>query len=184
MNELFEPSFISLEYLFGRILEILTAIFNFVLTQTFTIVFIIVGIIFVVLIINYAVKITRLRKEEHHELYKPVVAAVAPDRINKQWERVLAHLESINVSDWRLSIMEADIMLDEAVKKMGLKGDTMGERLKNADRSTFKNLGSAWEAHLIRNKIAHEGSQFDVPHDEARRIIRLYKEVFTELNFI
>jgi len=184
MDGLFEPNYISLEYFFGKTLDILTAMYNFMLTQAFTIVFIIVGIIFVVVIINYIIRVTKIRKEEKMELYKPITATAAPQKRNEQWEKVLAHLESTNPSDWRVSIMEADSMLDELVKKMRYKGENMGERMKNADRGKFKTLQSAWEAHLIRNKVAHEGSQFDLPHDEARRVIRLYEVVFNEFDFI
>ncbi len=103
---------------------------------------------------------------------------------NKKWNKVLEHVASSNPSDWRLSVLEADILLAEVLEKIGLLGDTVGERLKSAKPEHFKSLQSAWEAHKIRNSIAHEGSDFALSQREAKRAIGLFEEVFKEFHFI
>jgi hypothetical protein len=45
-------------------------------------------------------------------------------------------------------------------------------------------IQSAWDAHILRNKIAHEGSDFPVTQIEARKAIRLYQDFFEELNIV
>ncbi len=103
---------------------------------------------------------------------------------NDKWERVLAHIASDNSSDWRLAIMECDIILEEMVDVMGYRGDNLGEKLKNVERSDFASIDNAWEAHKVRNLIAHEGSDFALPHREAKRVVELYRLVFEEFKFI
>lgn len=103
---------------------------------------------------------------------------------NKKWERVVAHIESPNESDWKLAILEADIMLDELLDASGYKGETMGEKLKQVDKSDFNTIDLAWEAHKVRNMIAHEGSEFALSEREARRIVGLYEKVFKEFRYI
>jgi hypothetical protein len=56
--------------------------------------------------------------------------------------------------------------------------------LKNADPAHFRTLQYAWEAHKIRNAIAHEGQDFTLTHREARRIVGLYEAVFREFEYI
>lgn len=56
---------------------------------------------------------------------------------------------------WPLAIIDADKLLDEALKKSRYKGKTMGERLVTAQR-TLSNNDSVWFAHKLRNKIVHE----------------------------
>ena len=107
-----------------------------------------------------------------------------PEVLNKKWQRVQEHLNSANPSDWKLAILEADIMLDEMLDKMGCRGETMGDKLKVVEKSDFLTLDLAWEAHKIRNSIAHEGGEFGVDHREAERVIKLYEEVFNEFEFI
>ena len=73
----------------------------------------------------------------------------------QRWEKINAHLHSEKESDWRLAVLEADIMLDEFVTNLGYQGDSLGEKLKRIEKSDFTTLYSAWEAHALRNKIAH-----------------------------
>src|ERR1035437_8897298 len=54
-----------------------------------------------------------------------------------------------------LAILNADKLLDAALKARGFRGETMGERMKNA-RTTFRNNNAVWAAHKLRNQIAHE----------------------------
>ncbi len=103
---------------------------------------------------------------------------------NKKWLKVQEHVRSANPSDWRLAILEADILLNEILEKMGYKGMTIGDKLKTVERADFNNLDAAWEAHKIRNSIAHEGSDFAINQKEAMRTISLYEQVFKEFYFI
>ena len=103
---------------------------------------------------------------------------------NEKWERVLVLGYSSNASDWRFAIIEADTILDEMTVALGYQGDNLGERLKQVDRADWKTLQEAWEAHIVRNKIAHEGSDFKLDQDEARRVLGLYERVFKEFKYI
>ncbi|PIQ68932.1 MAG: hypothetical protein COV91_01545 [Candidatus Taylorbacteria bacterium CG11_big_fil_rev_8_21_14_0_20_46_11] len=102
----------------------------------------------------------------------------------KRWNRVVSHMESENESDWRLAILEADVLLSEMVTHMGYHGDSLGEKLKSIEASDFTSLQMAWEAHGVRNKIAHEGASFVLTEREAKRVIGLYEEVFNEFKYI
>jgi len=63
-----------------------------------------------------------------------------------------------DASTWPLAIIDADKLVDEALKKSRVKGKTMGERLVTAQRSLSDNDG-IWYAHKLRNKLVHE--QYD-----------------------
>jgi hypothetical protein len=103
---------------------------------------------------------------------------------NLRWEKVLALLRSNNQSDWKLAILEADIILGDLLDAMRYKGETVADKLKNIEESDFRSIEAAWEAHKFRNTIAHEGSDFLVTEREAKRIISLYMQVFEEFSFI
>src|SRR3989344_66407 len=111
-------------------------------------------------------------------------AAVPASVTTKRWERITAHLASSRESDWRLAILEADVLLSEMVTNMGYGGDSLGEKLKSVEPSDFTTLQKAWEAHAVRNKIAHEGAAFALTEREAKRVIALYEDVFNEFHFI
>lgn len=103
---------------------------------------------------------------------------------NERWVKTLGYLFSQHSSDWKLSIIEADAMLDAFMTQLGFKGETLGEKLKAATQDNFRNLTIAWEVHTIRNRIAHEGALFEISQYEAKRVIALYESIFREFGYI
>lgn len=133
--------------------------------------------------IMYAtIRTNQIRAREARRIREASAANLAPKR-NERWDRVRAHGASDNPNDWRLAIIEADIMLDELVSRMGYTGTTLGDKLKEVSRGDFKSIDAAWEAHRTRNQIAHEGSDFILTQREAKRILDLYERVFAEFRY-
>lgn len=132
-------------------------------------------------------KLSALNKEEK-EIYGLVAVPLAdggmPQKKNEKWERVIEHINSPEPSDWRLAIIEADIMLDELLTAAGYHGDSVGEKLKAVESSDFTTIENAWEAHKTRNKIAHQGGDFPLNEREAKRAIALFESVFQEFKII
>lgn len=126
-------------------------------------------------------KIVELRGSEKKALFVERIESVP--QTNPQWEKVLSHVESTNESDWRLAILEADMMLDTLLDNMRLPGETMADKLKAVDQNDFNTIDNAWEAHKVRNQIAHEGD-FMLSQVEAKRVIALFKTVFEEFRII
>ncbi len=58
-------------------------------------------------------------------------------------------------STWPLAIIDADKLLDEALKRSKYKGKTMGERLVAAQRQISSN-DEVWFGHKLRNRLVHE----------------------------
>ena len=99
---------------------------------------------------------------------------------NSRLADVDAHIRSDNPSEWRLAIIEADIVLEEILEASGYAGTTIGEKLKSASPVSFTTLQDAWDAHLVRNKIAHQGGDFILTKKLAQDTINQYKRVFAE----
>ena len=100
---------------------------------------------------------------------------------NSRWKDVTTHKQSPNPNDWRLAIIEADIMLEEALSEIGLAGNTIGEKLKGASSEQLRSLDDAWKAHRVRNEIAHAGADFVLTQRLAQETINQCQRVFVEL---
>lgn len=139
--------------------------------------FLAVGVIYCI------IRIRQVREEGEARMFTEVEEDLAPVE-NPKWKKVREHLAADDSGSWRLAILEADIMLEELLEGMGYPGATIGDRLKQVRPDTFAKLDAAWEAHKVRNRIAHEGAEFSLSAHEARRVITLYEEVFREYKFI
>jgi hypothetical protein len=103
---------------------------------------------------------------------------------NERWQSVQIHLESQNPNDWKLAIIEADVLLERMLEKAGYAGNTVGEKLKSASVRSFSTLDDAWQAHRVRNQIAHGGADFVLTQKLAKETLILYERVFKEFDFI
>lgn len=109
---------------------------------------------------------------------QPAVAETRRD--HNRWRHVMELIEGPHESDWRQAIIEADIMLDDLLSQLGYHGISVGEKLRAVDPSKFRTLENAWEAHKIRNEIAHQGSSFPLTDHLAYRTIHNYEAVMRE----
>lgn len=146
--------------------------------------------VFLLIVIIYCVEgLKRIRAKEE-EIYDKKIelaydAVDKPDtKMAERWNMVKKLISSNNPSDWKQAIIEADIMLDTLLTNMGYQGETVGEKLKRVESSEFNTLNEAWEAHKVRNIIAHEGLSYVMSENEAKRVFSQYKKVFEEFYYV
>jgi len=146
----------------------------------------IVSFLFVViafgLMVYATMRMAQIKAKEDHEKYStlnPEVAEKTKD--HSRWAHIRTLIESPQESDWRQAVIEADIMLEEVLRQAGYEGATVGDKLKGAQ---FATLEEAWEAHKVRNDIAHRGSAFHLDDNIAYRTIQKYERVFKEFGEI
>jgi len=117
----------------------------------------------------------RLRRERfYQEHFKGIPK-------NSRVQDMLDHISSDNPSDWKLAIIEADIILDEILKDAGYAGTSLGERLRSISPEQLRSLDDAWQAHKVRNQIAHGGADFVLTQRLAQDTIKQYRRVFHEM---
>lgn len=71
----------------------------------------------------------------------------------QQWATLLARVKT--PEGMILAVVDADKLLDEALKKHHFRGKTMGERLVSAQKAISDN-DAVWYAHKLRNRLVHE----------------------------
>lgn len=103
--------------------------------------------------------------------------------LTSKWEEIMRHFGSEKEAEWKFAIIEADKLVDDLLKTAGYTGDTMGERLMGIEKVQLLSLDGLWEAHKIRNKLAHDTNYF-LRYAEARIAIRLYEETLRELGAV
>lgn len=148
-----------------------------------TIVGYLASVIGLFIIIYCMVRLFDLRRREE-EFYKTLILAPDVTGTNPRWRHVESLARGKTQSEWREAIIEADIMLFDVLAQLGYQGETIGEKLKSVDRASFKSLNDAWEAHKVRNQIAHEGSSFKISDTVLQRTLHQYKNVFQEFKVI
>lgn len=145
---------------------------------------------FIALILFAAAIWFNLREHDIHrvedEKYGPIpVEEIEAKEKMVQWQVVLNHVNSESPAEWKLGILEADNMLDSILESEGYRGESLGEKLKSMEPADLRSYQDAWDAHKVRNEIAHEGAAtMDFSKKMARDTILRYEKVFKELGYI
>jgi hypothetical protein len=99
-----------------------------------------------------------------------------------KWMTIEKQLDKNDISRCAMAVLNADKLLDQALREKGVKGQTMGERMK-ALQDTWTSANAIWGAHKLRNQIAHE-SDHHVTYDDARRAMSGFKQALKDVGAI
>ncbi len=147
---------------------------------------VIAGVLSVMFFIGIVLNISglvRLRKKQLNELVKTFLTDV-PEERNLRWEKIKKYLDSNNPSDWKIAILEADNLIDDILKQAGFKGDTLGERLLKVKPQMLVSLPDLFRAHLVRNRVIHEGTTFELTKEKTLEVTDSYEKSLKELGYI
>lgn len=109
-----------------------------------TIVFLVIAIGFGLLVLFILSRLVSHRPRQLNQQY-----------YQKKWLEILTRVKTYD--GMILAVIDADKLLDEALRKRNYGGKTMGERLVAAQRELSDN-DAIWYAHKLRNRLVHEST--------------------------
>jgi hypothetical protein len=101
----------------------------------------------------------------------------------KAWRSIQRHYFAGSDNDLKVALVEADNLLDEALRVGGVRGENLGDRLKSLTEAQLPNIDRIWEAHKLRNRLVHE-TDFRLTRDTAERALAVYRDAFRELGLL
>lgn len=104
------------------------------------------------------------------------------EKYRTRWLAIEQSIERDNEASYNIAILNADKLVDHALREKGFSGQTMGERLKSA-KNALPHRDNIWQAHKLRNQIAHE-PDVKANYDQARRALAQYKQTLKDLGAI
>lgn len=99
-----------------------------------------------------------------------------------EWLKIQRQLSQPGVTNFAMAVLDADKLLDRALRERGFKGQTMGERMKSAAQ-TWTNANAVWGAHKLRNRIAHE-TNVTVEYKQAAGALSAFRQALTDVGAI
>lgn len=102
---------------------------------------------------------------------------------DKKWELVKARLKKGDEANLKLAVIEADNILDDIFKRMGLPGKDMSERMEQVQPHELKSIDRVLDAHKVRNLIVHQPN-FHLSHSEAEQALDSFEAALKELEYL
>ena len=104
------------------------------------------------------------------------------EKYRTRWLAIEQDLKRDEVHSFSMSVLNADKLLDQALREKGISGQTMGDRMKQL-QAKWSNANSVWTAHKLRNQIAHEPN-VRLDYDGARRALAAFKQALKDVGAI
>jgi len=112
------------------------------------------------------------------------IPLASKSKMQKKWDKVLERLDSGNMSQYKVAILEADEIADKLLAGIGYNGANMSERLAQIRPEQLDNYTDELaRAHQIRNRIVHE-ENFVVDKEMAKETIEIYERFLRYLEFL
>lgn len=146
--------------------------------------FIIVSILFIGLIIYFLLttkwlKFFLLYDLEEIMTFKPA----GTSKSGKDWEKIIKRLDSDLESEYKLTIIDADNLLNSCLQNLGYGGATLEDKLAKINAVILPNVAAVKETRVIRNKIVHD-PDFKISKDDAKKVLAVYEKSLSDLHMI
>ncbi len=102
--------------------------------------------------------------------------------MQRRWAEIAVMLDQPGELNRKMAVLEADKLLDTALKSLAMSGETLGERLKFAQYK-YPELRDVWWAHKVRNQLAHEAS-YHLDAGLAKSALRAFEKALKRLGAI
>ncbi len=139
--------------------------------------------LFFIIMIIYSVYKTGKIYSAMHVYDKPKETLEPSPQNMEEWRKILARGSSEDEGERKFAIIAADTLIERILDMAGFHGENLGERLKNITPGEFDSLNDLWEAHKVRNRIAHE-ADFKFSKDDALRALKYFESALHELEYI
>ncbi|MDO8686926.1 MAG: hypothetical protein Q7K11_01840 [Candidatus Berkelbacteria bacterium] len=161
---------------------------QFILHPQFTGWFLVLKIVFSVLSVLLAIGTLYFLKKSSwlRRLILEDIAEISTYRqygaknVEKDWNKIMARLNTNLESEYKLAIIEAESLLDSALKQMGFTEESFGEKLKNIPPLILPNAKDVLKAHEIHNNIIHD-PDFRLSQEKTKENLVIYEKAFQEL---
>lgn len=110
---------------------------------------------------------------------RPAGPSLNRQKYQRQWLAIENSLQRDNMDSYQIAILNADKLLDRALRDKHYRGETMGERMKSAQK-VWRNANYIWGAHKVRNQLAHE-TEYVLTREVALRSLSAYKQALKDL---
>ena len=98
----------------------------------------------------------------------------------ERWNKIVNQFNPESTESTKIAIIDADKLVDDALKQIGLEGEHMADRLEKLFPQELRTLDKLWRAHRLRNNLVHNPG-FEIDAREAKTALRNYEAFLKEV---
>ncbi|MBI4094993.1 MAG: hypothetical protein HY435_02250 [Candidatus Liptonbacteria bacterium] len=104
--------------------------------------------------------------------------------LKERWQGIVARVTgSRSMDTMKLAVIDADKICDDVLRRLGLGGQHMADRISQLDQEEFSSVKRLWDAHRFRNNLVHTPG-YPVSREQAQRTIEDYQAFLKEVGIL
>ncbi|KKU94077.1 MAG: hypothetical protein UY26_C0003G0227 [Candidatus Jorgensenbacteria bacterium GW2011_GWA1_48_13] len=169
--------------------SIINAVSDFPWVRTFwsvRFIFIVLNIILAVLFVYVFIRALKYRPKFYFDseaLAKRKKIIREGAKWGDKWKYLLEKARAHPPQSLFMGVVEADGLVDSVLKKIGVPGEHMADRLERLAGRNLKTIERLWRAHKVRNDLAHTPG-FTLDSHDAEEILGDYEAFLKEIGAI
>lgn len=136
-------------------------------------------VLIVIVLVLVGVGIVAAKRRSGHESDWDLINR---KKMTASFEEAKALARSGTAAGRKLAVIEADKLLDHALKALGTPGETMADRLKVAQYQ-YPKIQDVWTAHKWRNQLVHE-AHFSLSERQTEQAMRDFESALRTLRVL
>ncbi len=102
------------------------------------------------------------------------------DQYLKKWKQISNRINNNLEAEYKLAIMEADLMLESILKGMGYIEETVEKKLINVTSTEISNIEELKKVRKARNDIVYD-PDYQLSKEKTKEVLDVYAATFKEL---
>lgn len=103
--------------------------------------------------------------------------------VMERWQSITAKAKGGTPDANKVAIIDADKLVDDILKQLGLQGEHMADRLEKLSSDEVRSLDRIWRAHRLRNNLVHTPG-FQLTLSEAKKALEDYEAFLKEVKVL
>jgi hypothetical protein len=103
--------------------------------------------------------------------------------LKERWSSIMKKIEAGTPDAYKVAVIDADKLVDDTLKQLGLEGEHMADRLEKLFPQELRSLDKVWKAHRIRNNLVHN-PEFEITMREAKKTLGDYESFLREVKVL
>jgi hypothetical protein len=101
-------------------------------------------------------------------------------KFTKRWRKVTGKLKDGSEESCKTAVLEAEEMLMGVLEKLGYKGETFQEKMKNLPETAVSNKAEMERALATRNEIVYN-PDYNLSLQEAEKVLAIFEQAMKDL---
>ncbi len=98
-----------------------------------------------------------------------------------RWIKILETAKLATPEALKIAVIDADKLADDSLKQLGMKGETMADRIDEVTIEEIPSIDKLFKAHRIRNELVHNPDS-EMSKHEAKKLLGDYEDFFRDIN--